>query len=683
MKKMNPTFALNILAAAMMAVYGSAGAEESTDLADLIKPSSEFSLGVGYLSDDRQKLGMNDGLRDKGSYLLLDADINLRDEASGTWKKLYIRDLGLETREIRAEYLEQGKQGATFEYSRYKHYLPYTINTNQSGIGTPTQTTGTNIPNTALGSGANYQFGLSRDKLGVSVYKNFMPEVDLRVNFSNEQKEGNRMTSNGSALFVADMIEWTTKSFDTMLNYTGEKLQLAGGYNGSWFTNENATSYVALGATLMTQPLDNQAHQLYANGAYSFTNNTQANFKVAYTRATQNAPLPTAGISSNTYGNVPRLQGEVNTTMLQMGLSSKPTTKLGLTANLRHYDSHDNTPQYGTVRSTDNTADIVLNTTPFSYTTTSGKVEANYALTRGYNLVAGLDNSKQVRSTFTSINGVAYEAYVPSRSDLNETTYRLQLGKSLSETLNGSLAYLYGDRGGSNLTSSTREGTAFVSPVHIADRKRQKIRLAFDWAPADKLDFQLNLEKATDQYGTRDRYQGVHEGKADLYSIDANYQISENWQTTGWLSYSLTGTRLVNYIAASNNKMGQQEDVSSAVGINLTGSLGSKTKVGADVSYSRDKSNFDQSYSNGTTLYNVPEITSELTRIKLFANYAMQKNADLRFEVTHEYWRTDDWQWMYSSGLPWQYGTTTDGTTVFSEARQSSTWLSMRYKYKF
>ena len=683
MKKMNSIFTLNILAAALMAVYGSASAEEGTELAELIKPSSELSLGVGYLSDDRQKLGMNDGLHDKRSYLLLDADINIRDEASGIWKKLYIRDLGLDTREVRAEYLEQGKQGVTFEYSRYKHYVPYTINTNQSGIGTPTQTTGTNIPNTALGLGANYQFGVSRDKLGVSVYKNFLPEVDLRVNFTSEQKEGNRITSNGSALFVADMIEWTTKSIEAMLNYTGEKLQLSGGYNGSWFTNENATGYVALVNTAMTQPLDNQAHQLYVNGGYGFTTSTQANFKVAYTWATQNAPLPTAGISSATYGNVSRLQGEIDTTMMQLGLNSKPTTKLGLTANLRYYDSHDNTPQYGTVRSTDNTANILLNTTPISYTTTTGKLEANYELTRGYNMVAGLDNSKQARSTYTSISGVAYDAYVPFRSDLNETTYRLQLGKSLSETLNGSLAYLYGDRGGSNLTSSTRVGTAFVSPVHIADRKRQKMRLGLDWAPAEKLDFQLNLEKAVDQYGTRDRYQGIHEGRADLYSIDANYQISENWQTTSWLSYSLTGTRLVNFTSASNQKIAQQEDISSAVGVNLTGTLNSKTKVGADVSYSRDKSNFDQLYSNGTTLYNVPEITSELTRIKLFANYAMQKNADLRFEITHEYWRTDDWQWMYSSGLPWQYGTTTDGTTVFSEAKQSSTWLSMRYKYKF
>ena len=241
MKKMNPIFTLNILLVAMLAVYGPANAEESTDLSDLIKPSSEFSLGVGYLSDDRQKLGMNDGLHDKRSYLLLDADINFRDEATGTWKKLYLRNLGLDTREVSAEYLEQGKQGVAFEYSRYKHYVPYIINTNQAGIGTTTQTTGTNIPNTALGSGANYQFGVTRDKLGVSVYKNFLPEVDLRLNFSSEQKEGNRVTNNGSSLFVADMIEWTTKSIDAMLSYTGEHLQLAGGYNGSWFTNENAT----------------------------------------------------------------------------------------------------------------------------------------------------------------------------------------------------------------------------------------------------------------------------------------------------------------------------------------------------------------------------------------------------------------------------------------------------------
>jgi len=249
--------------------------------------------------------------------------------------------------------------------------------------------------------------------------------------------------------------------------------------------------------------------------------------------------------------------------------------------------------------------------------------------------------------------------------------------------LNGSLAYLYADRGGSDLTTSTRIGTDFVSPLHIADRKRQKVRLALDWTASEKIEFQLNLESAADQYGTRERGQGIHDGNADLYAIDMNYQLSETWQANAWYSYNMVGTHLVSYTSASNQKLGQQVDTSNAVGLNLTGSVNNKIKVGADISHSKDKSNFDQSYSDGTALAGVPEITSELTRVKLFANYAVKKNADLRLEFSHEVWKTDDWQWMYSSGQPWQFGTTTDGTTVLTDPKQNFSWFSIRYSYTF
>lgn len=676
------TFTLTLLAT-MLVMVGSAMAEDNSELSAIIKPSSVLSFGVGSWSDDRQKLGMNDGMHDKRQYLLLDADINIRDDATATWKNLMIRNLGLDTREISAEYLEQGKQGIKLEYSQFKHYVPYTINTNQIGIGSSTQTTGTNIPNTAIGSGSNYQFGVDRNKFGMDVYKNLIPDVDLRINFTNEQKEGNRITSNGSALFLADPIAWVTNQLEAILSYNGERLQLQGGYNSSWFQNKNSTPYVSLGTTLMTQPLNNQANQAFVNGAYRFTPTTTGNFKISYTNATQNDTLPTSGISSNIYGDVPRLQGEVNTALVQLGLAAKPITKLGLVANLRFNDAHDNTPQYGVVRSTDNSTNITLNTTPLSYTTTNGKLEANYDLTRGYNVIAGIDYSKQARTTYTAINGVTYNTYVPFRADLNEATYRLQLGKHMSEALNGSLAYLYAERGGSDMTTSTRIGTDFVSPLHIADRKRQKVRLALDWTASEKIEFQLNLESAADQYGTRERGQGIHDGNADLYAIDMNYQISETWQANAWYSYNMVGTHLVSYTSASNQKLGQQVDTSNAVGLNITGSVNNKIKVGADISHSKDKSNFDQSSSDGTALAGVPEITSELTRVKIFANYAVKKNADLRLEFSHEVWKTDDWQWMYSSGQPWQFGTTTDGTTVLTDPKQNFSWFSIRYSYTF
>ncbi|MDP1535715.1 MAG: MtrB/PioB family outer membrane beta-barrel protein [Burkholderiales bacterium] len=81
-----------------------------------------------------------------------------------------------------------------------------------------------------------------------------------------------------------------------------------------------------------------------------------------------------------------------------------------------------------------------------------------------------------------------------------------------------------------------------------------------------------------------------------------------------------------------------------------------------------------------------PDITNTLLRIKLFAQYALNKSSDLRFNLIHEKWSTDDWSWNLfpaSGATPFSYGTTTDGTTVLSSPKQNSTFVGVRYIYKF
>lgn len=694
-------FGRTILSASLMAAYGTAWSAENPTVDELTKPSSEVSVGLGGWSKDRQNLGVFDGMRKNDSFLLLDADVRKRDDTTGTWLNLTVTNFGTSNREIRGEYLRQGDLGLAFEYTQFRADAPYIVNTKLTGIGTSLQTTGTNIPNTAIGSGTNYQLGTDRKKGGLGFFMNLLPDLDLNVKFSNEEKTGNRIGVNGSALFVADLIDRTTNKAEITLNYSRESLQLAGGYYGSWFKNNNSASYVALGASVatanvMVQPLDNQAHQLFAEGTYGFTPTTKGTFKVAYTRGTQDEPLPTSALllPANTYGLVPSLKGRVDTTLVQFGLTAKPIPKLSLVANLRYNDSKDKTPQYGIVPRTDNPALNLasLNTTPLSYKTTSGKLEGTYMLPEGYSATAGVDVSKQDRTVWTSIAGVAYNPYVPSRNKLQETTYRLQLRKSLSDTLNGSLAYLQGERKGSGFQASTQVGTAMVAPVNTADRDRQKLRLAMDWTPIEKLGVQLNVETAKDKYGNAERWQGLQQGKADLYSLDANYQLSDAWLVAGWYSHNTNDARFDNRRLTVGNisRQRSQNDTGEAFGLNLTGKVNAKTKVGAELSWSRDKTSFVQSQSDGAALIDnglavvAPDITSKTLKLNLFANYTVDKSTDLRFDLAYQRWQTNDWQWTYQNGLPWQYGATgTDGTTVLTTPKQDATFLGVRYVHKF
>lgn len=680
------TFTLTVLASSLMAAYGTAWSAEDGELAEMIKPSSSISVGVGHWDKDRIKMGAFDAMRENGSYLLLDADIQKRDDATGTWKNLYINSLGTDNREIRFEYLQQGNLGGSVEYNEFRSRAPYTINTNHRGIGTTSQTTGANILNTAIGSGSNYQFGTDRSKLGLTVYKNLMPNLDFNAKFSSEDKEGNRITNNGSALFVADLIDWTTQKAEATLDYTGDSLQLSGGLLASWFKNNNSLGFVDLGngAARMTQPLDNSSWQAFASGSYSFTPTTKGTFKLAYTQDTQDEALPTAGIASAVYTRIPSLQGKVNTTLLQLGLTARPLPQLSVVANLRYQDVKDKTPQYTAVQRTDNLGTLNVNSTPYSYETTSGKLEGTYSFAQGYSLTAGIDYSEQDRTVHTMMGAAAYNAYVPLRSNLEETTYRLQVRKSLSETLNGSLAYLQSNRDGSNFTTSTQVGTLFVSPVNTADRDRQKLRLSMDWAPIEKLDMQFNVETSQDDYGSNSRSHGLHEGEANLYNLDVSYLLSDAWQISGWYTYNTNDAHFINYGAVANSLVKKQNDTGEALGLSLIGKITSKAKVGAELTWSKDKTTFQQSNTNGTATGVVaPDIFGKVLRIKLFADYALRKDADLRIDLIHEKWQTNDWQWNYTTGLPWQYGTATDGTTVITTPQQNATFVGVRYIYKF
>src|SRR5215208_1331443 len=95
-------FALRFTALSL-ALTGVAQAQEDPALAELTTPESAVSVGIGYWSKDRPRLGTYDGMNQEGAYGLLDALINTRDDRTGTWFILDARNLGLETRELRAE----------------------------------------------------------------------------------------------------------------------------------------------------------------------------------------------------------------------------------------------------------------------------------------------------------------------------------------------------------------------------------------------------------------------------------------------------------------------------------------------------------------------------------------------------------------------------------------------------
>jgi len=688
-KSTSETLRLTALAAALLSVYGPALADDA---------QGEISVGAGAWTNDRHQAGMYDGMRDKGVYPLLDADVKKRDDDSGLSWGLKVRNLGLQTREIKGEVERQGDIGGSVEYNRIIKDNPFTIDTRLFRDGTREITSS---PSIVPGRGRDLELSTTRDRYTAKFYKSLGEGLTFNASYRVENKDGNRQWGRGGAPeFAIEPINSTIRIWEGALNYADAKLQLSGGYYGTSYTNSNGLVVTSLPVPAsgniynLTLPLDNQSHEFFVNGGYNFTPTTRGTFKASYARATQNEFLPTArpGLTFPA-GNAPiataphHLNGQLDTTLIEAGINSRPIQDLTINATARYRNLDDKTPLHLYA-----TAGGGVFNTPWSYKTWTGKLDATYRLKDGYSLLGGAEYSSQDRTV--PHNGTLY---VPFRSDLNEWTLRAGVRKAMSETVNGSLTYSYSDRdGGHYKKPGDPVGEDRINPINISDRKRNKIRGMVDWAPMDRFTLTLTGEYSHDDYsGLPD---GLQKGKAYSMTFDGSYQLSQDWSAHAWVSFDQTKadektrniqqtTEVLNAIRDNNLK-----ENGTSFGAGFRGAV-NMLKFGADLErfksvnkYNQDITAFNANGVLSSGLVPVPDITNKMLRVKAFATYPIMKNSEVRANFIYEKWQTDDWTWMMfppGGQQAFVYGTTTDGTTVFADQKQHSVFGGLRYIYRF
>lgn len=676
-------FARTALAAALAAACGPAHSEEAVDLAELTRPGSTASFGLGYATNDGPRFGQYSGLKERGAYGLLDLELVRREETTGTWLRFTGRNLGLDSRELRFEHNRQGDWGYFVEFDQIPRFDPYTVSTRLAGIGTGTQTVN------GLAAPAPVQLDTRRDRLTLGFDKLLGRGLDLQVRLRNENKEGARLFGQGTSpgapdvRFLTEPIHYTTRLLEVTLGYTGERLQLSGGYYGTDFQNDitalNVVGGIA-GLTPIALPPGNQSHQLHLTGGYNFTPSTRGTFKVAYTHQTQNERFVTASATGRT-----DLGGKVETTLLQLGLTARPLPKLSLLANLRYEDRDDKTPiaQYIASGALGNSTFDGRNE-PRSIESTTGKLEASYALPLGFRLIGGLDYEEKKRNTYL-IRSVSH------RHRTEELGGRIELRRSMSETVTGALAFQHAKRDGSDfltnvLVGGVVVGSNLIAPIHLADRERDKVRLTLNWQPADPLSVQFYADYAQDKYSGR--LLGPREGIAQTYSLDLSYAFTDKWQATAWVSRNdtraeqstCTSASVVGGVcpatAASPLWAADLRNTGDAVGVGLRGKPYSWLEIGADLTHSRDKSEYRlSSPTPGATVTSLPDAFFNVTGLKLFANYAVRKNTRLKLNYVYERWSTDDWTWT-----TWTYS---DGTRVLQDPVQKVHFIGLALQHRW
>ena len=83
----------------------------SDPLKEQSKPKSTINFGAGYLFNDNARFGQYTGLRNDGPYGIFNLDIKRRNDETGTWLKLFGRNIGFQNRDVRFEHNKQGNWG--------------------------------------------------------------------------------------------------------------------------------------------------------------------------------------------------------------------------------------------------------------------------------------------------------------------------------------------------------------------------------------------------------------------------------------------------------------------------------------------------------------------------------------------------------------------------------------------
>jgi len=680
------SFRLAAMAAAVLAAYSPAHADDINDIEWLTNPGSTISVGAGYLREDAPRFGQYTGVNDTGVYGILNFDINRLEKETGTWLRLKGNNLGFENRDLRLQHERQGDWGYFIDYSEMPRFEPYTAYTAVTGIGTPFLA----IPNSAAAVEVPVNLKMKREALGLGFSKQLGNGFDLQVRVRNEEKNGERIFARGTATpaweFAPEPLNSTTRQLEAILGYADKKFQVSGIYYGTSYNNHNtALNFSGGNAALSTfspvgLPPDSQSHQLALDGGYSFTESTRGNFKLAYTHATQNDTF-IAGVPVNAGINpVGNLGGRVDTTLMQVGLSSRPLPRLSLSADLRHENRSDKTPvRLYTIAGVSPTSTFSGENEPRSFRSTTGKLEASYRLPDAMRVTGGVEYVEKERNT-SAIRVVSF------RDKTEESSYRVGLQRTMSDTVTGSVTYIRSERTGSDfrinvlncgaVTCGTSSALNLIAPLHLADRQRDKLRVNLNWTPVEALSIQLLSEQTWDDYGQRtaDEF-GLRDGTSRNHSIDLSYAFSDEWQANGWVSKNDTEANRANRISATQPWASTLLNNGKAIGAGLRGKPLEKVEIGADLSHSEITDKFRQWAIAGAAVPSLPSFFTRQTSLKLFGTYALQKNASLRLDYVFDRYRTNDWSWA-----TWTY---TDGTYLSQRMHQTVSFVGVTYIYRF
>lgn len=383
---------------------GSSGSGDA--LQTLTQPTSTIEAGVGLTGDHDYKFGEYNGLQNSGVYGIGNVDISggaPYDSNDTTRWHITGSNLGLENRNISADYEQQGWFKLNFSYDELRRNRSDSFETPYLGAGTnnltlpsnwlapkvPASSTSRNdarglSPDVAVApvvsggvatppSASNlaqswpiigadlpdfqhYNLSTKREKFEGGLEYFFTSHWDFKANVTHEDKTGvkpmgtvTQIQGGDISTIIPDVIDQTTDQYNASVTYSADAGYLQVAYYGSIFRNHvHSMSWQdwadpTLTSTMSSAP-SNEFHQINFTGGYNFNRTTKLVLDGSYSRATQNDNYLTD--VSTEFVPVRSPAALVETSRFGMKFTARPLKDLNVALGYKYDDHHNDTPVY-------------------------------------------------------------------------------------------------------------------------------------------------------------------------------------------------------------------------------------------------------------------------------------------------------------------------------------------------
>lgn len=680
--------------------------DEPEVLRELTQIHNVVDFGFIYVSDDSYKFGRYTGLADKGFYALLNIDWFERgawDDESARYWRFTGENLGLDSREAGFEYGVQGKYKVYIDYDEIPNYY----SDSGSTIFTNPGSTSLDLPSNWVGSGTTagmtqllpslqpIDLKTERRRTGLGYNGIINRNWDYSLSYRHESKEGTKSTGaifgtnggNPRAVIAPEPVDYTTEQIDASVRYTSRKFQLEAAYYLSLFSDANtalqwANPYTTIsgwaagtgypsGVGQLGLPPDSRFEQASLSAGYNFSEATRLSGSFSSGRMTQNDTfLPytdIASLAASITQPLPRdsLDGEIDTTVFNLRLSSRPTSDFAWNMSYRYDDRDNQTPRSEYVyiagdAQTQNTA-VTSNTRrfnePYSYRNEDFKVDASYRLFGNTDVSLG--------AQFSTIDRTYTE-----REQADEDTYTLGFNTAISDQLNSHIRYSHAKRDGSTYVgnepflSGYSPGYTSTTPgwdnhpqlvrFYQANRDRDQLAINVEFTPTEALTLGAGLDYTDDQYNESEV--GLVDATSESVTFDAVYAPSELWSIYGFYTYeSLSANQNGHSFSGGAVQVAQAADPkrewsahqrervdSTGFGYKRTTTSG-RFDFGLDYLRSKSWAGYDFAVGSALTTKPLPRDTTVLDSLNLYATYKMRDNLSVRMAYWYEEYSSSDW----------------------------------------